>query len=320
MWNSRQWVAAMLLTLPVAALGGEQISAGAPNGGGAQAAGGGVSQQIADGLRPFLRENSGRSAIQPKNEVQNYLHILPLVVRPGVFPQGFFRISNDGDDDETITLRLSDNEGNVQWFVNIDTLAGQTRHVNSDDLAGWSDKWGIRTTYFGTDIRAEKTYAASAETSPGIIIRAFTRSRNGFINDVGISGAPVEDEDSGLTRTILGTANPGRNRDIVGILRYLNLERERELALDIWAFDDEANRTATVTCTIPPLGSITVEVADLEAGEDSRCSGMWGTGIGKWEVHSESDGKHLGMSFLLSVELGILANISYGNTARIPWD
>ena len=280
-----------------------------------------LPSEAIENLRQFIREHPLStkpglpSQIQPKSsQKQTAIHLLPFVTRPGIFPQGFFRIANVGSSDETIEILLADDVGNVEWQVEIDTQGGETRHVNSDDLAGWTTKGGIRTTYTGNSLSDPKTYTAVLETSRNIFIRAFTRSSDGFINDVGTAQFPFRNR-SNLWATVLGTANPGSNQSIVGVLRYINFDTVGDRALvDIWGYDDAGSRSGTATCSVPKLGTLSVDVIDLEQGTHPWCSGSLGGGVGKWEVHSASDSLHMAMSFLLSVRLGILANIS---TAQI---
>ena len=283
----------------------------------------GLPSGAVESLRHFIREHplSTKPKLpsrtqQQSSHQQTAIHLLPFVTRPGIFPQGFFRIANIGTSNETIEILLADDEGNVEWQVELDTSGGETRHVNSDDLAGWTTKAGIRTSYFGRSLSDRKTYTAIMETSRDIYIRAFTRSSDGFINDVGTTKSPFRNS-SNLWATILGTANPGSNQSVVGVLRYINFDTDRNNAsVDIWGYDDNGSRSGIATCSIPKLGTLSVDVIDLELGTHPSCTGSWGDGVGKWEVHSASDSGHMAMSFLLSVQLGILANISTAEIFR----
>ena len=283
----------------------------------------GLPARVAENLRDFIRNHhlsakpKSRDQIQRKSSRQEtIIHVLPLVIRPGVFPQGFFRIANAGSSDETIEILLANDAGRAGWVVEVDTRGGETRHVNSDDLAGWTDKAGIRSSQLGIDLSDETTYAAVTETSTNIHIHAFSRSEDGFINDVATTQIPFR-TDSDDWSTILPTANPGSNRAAVGILRYLNLDRvSSEAVLDIWAYDDNGTRSGTATCAIPRRSTLTIETSDLEQGTHSSCSGSWGDGVGKWEVHTQSNSLHMAMSFMFSEELGILANVSTAEIYR----
>lgn len=283
----------------------------------------GLPAGVADNLRDFIRNHhlstkpKSRDQIQRKSSrQQTVIHVLPLVIRPGVFPQGFFRIANAGSSDETIEILLANEAGRAGWVVEVDTRGGETRHVNSDDLAGWTDKAGIRSSQLGIDLSDETTYAAVTETSTNIHISAFSRSSDGFINDLATAQIPFR-TDSDDWSTILATANPGSNRSVVGVLRFLNLDRvSSEAVLDIWAYDDNGTRSGTATCAIPRRSTLTIETSDLEQGTHSSCSGSWGDGVGKWEVHTQSESLHLAMSFMSSKALGILANVSSAEIYR----
>ena len=120
------------------------------------------TNEMSEKLLGFVRSNQ----VTATRAGQTAIHMLPLVIRPGVFPQGFYRIVNVGDLAETIRFTLADDDGNVDWSVEVDTRPGETRHVNSNDLAGWTDKWGIRTEYSGENLGAEKTYVALGEDVP----------------------------------------------------------------------------------------------------------------------------------------------------------
>ena len=287
----------------------------------------GLPAGVADNLRDFIRNHhlstkpKSRDRFQRKSSrQQTVIHVLPLVIRPGVFPQGFFRITNAGSSDETIEILLANDAGRAGWVVEVDTRGGETRHVNSDDLAGWTDKAGIRSSQLGIDLSDETTYAAVTETSTNIHIRAFSRSSDGFINDLATAQIPFR-TDSDDWSTILGTANPGSNRSVVGVLRYLNLDRvSSEAVLDIWGYDDNGTRSGTATCAIPRRGTLTIETSELEQGTHSSCSGSWGDGVGKWEVHTQSESLHMAMSFMFSEELGILANVSTAEIYRLERD
>ena len=241
-----------------------------------------------DGLRAFIRQHALSSnpnslrKIQPKSSQQTAIHLIPFIMRPEVFPQSFFRLANVGSVDETVELILSDDEGNVEWGVEIDLFGGETRHVNSDDIAGLTTKGGIRVSYFGSNIRARKNYFALSETSTKVYMRAFTRSIDGFINDVGTLKVPFRANNDRWT-TILGTANPGSNRAVVGWIRYVNLETEfSSIDVDLWGYDDTGRRSSTVTCRIPQSGALMIEIDSLErAGNHPWCSGTWGAGKGE---------------------------------------
>ena len=282
-----------------------------------------LPSNVIDGLRSFIREHELSTnpavlrKVQPKSSRQTAIHFIPYINPPEWFPQSFIRIANIGSLDETIELLLADAEGNVEWTVEIDLFAGETRHVNSDDIAGLTTKGGIRVDYIGSDIRATKTYVAFSETSTDIFMRSFTRSPDGFINDVGTVKLPFEARD-GRSATVLGTANPGSNRAVVGWLRYINLETSVDsISLDLFAYDDTGLASNTAACRIPKFGALLIEVDTLErAGNHPWCSGTWGDGKGKWEVHSRSDSAVAAMSFLYSAELGILANVSTAEVVR----
>ena len=162
------------------------------------------------GLRTFIREhelssdpNSLRN-VTAESDQQTALHLIPFIMRPEVFPQSFLRIANVGISDETVELLLSDDNGNVELSVQIDLFAGETRHVNSDDIAGLTTKSGVRAVYLGSNIRARKNYMALSETSRNIYMSAFTRSVDGFINDVGTLKSPSL-ADNGRWNTVLAT-------------------------------------------------------------------------------------------------------------------
>ena len=270
-------------------------------------------------VRDGAREAAGKLAAFVSRHVQaaavsaapvTAIHVLPYIAPPGIFPQGFFRITNIGGSDETVELLLIDQDGVLSFDAQIDTRAGETRHVNSEDLAGLGDKWGVRVV----DLRViptteDRTYGAFAQTSGNIRIGAFTRSRNGFINDVGSHQLAASSGD-GLFQTTLFTANPASNRSTVGVLRYVNLNAEHAEQIDLWAYDERGRFSGRVTCEIPARGALDLNTLQLEEGLHDSCSGMWGDGEGKWQVHSESASLHIAMSFMYSMELGILANVS----------
>ena len=246
------------------------------------------------------------------------LFLLPVVPPPGYFPQGFYRITNFGDIDDTVFISISDDAGNLSWRVEVDVPYGESRHVNSADLAGWGTKPGVRVT----DVLREpsdRDYWGLADSGPDISISAFTRSPDGFINDVGTMALPSIDARD-QWRTKLATANPGSNRSIVGIVRYLNLDTEYSINLDLWAYDDAGFQSNVAYCTIGPSAALFVQVWDLENGTAPGCSGAWGGGVGKWEVHAASDDLHFAMSFLYSVELGILANVTTAEVYKSLFD
>ena len=282
-----------------------------------------LPSNVLENLRSFIREHElstnpdALRNVQRKSSRQTVVHFIPYVNPPEWIPQSFIRIANISNLDETIELLLADGAGNVEWSVEIDLFAGETRHVNSDDIAGLTTKGGIRVDYFGSDVRAAKSYVAVGETSNDIFMRSFTRSADGFINDVGTVQQPFQTPD-GRSATVLGTANPGSNRAVVGWLRYINLDTSVDsISIDLFAYDDSGRASRTVACRIPKLGALMLEIDVLErAGNHPWCTGTWGDGKGKWEVHSRSDSVHLAMSFLYSAQLGILANVSTADVFR----
>ena len=273
-----------------------------------------MSKDKADKLRSLILGPNKQLAAN--NEYA--LFLLPVIPPPEYYPQGFYRLTNFGDTDDTVAVLINDDAGNLSWRVEVDVPAGETRHVNSDDLAGRGSKPGVRVT----DVLREPSdfdYWGIAESGLSISISAFTRSPSGFINDVGTMAISSR-ENGGQHRSKLATANPGHNRSIVGVVRYLNLDTDANLALDVWAYDDAGERSGTAYCTIAPSAALFVFVRDLENGDVPACSGSWGMGKGKWEVHAASDDLHLAMSFLYSVELGIFANITTAEVYRAVVD
>ena len=273
-----------------------------------------ISKDRADQLRSLIRGPHKQTATADEYA----LFLLPVVLPPGYYPQGFFRMTNLGDTDDTVSISISDDAGNLSWQVEVDVPYGESRHVNSDDLAGWGTKPGVRITHTLRE-PSDLDYWGLAESGPDISISAFTRSPDGFINDVGTMALPSK-QDDGEWRSKLATANPGSNRSIVGIVRYLNLDTDYSIDLDLWAYDDSGVRSGVAYCTVGPGAALFVQVQDLENGTAQGCSGEWGRGKGKWEVHAESDDLHFAMSFLYSVELGILANVTNAEVYKALFD
>lgn len=257
----------------------------------------------------------GGATVASANDEPYALHMLPYIPGPGRFPQGFLRIANLGTTDDTVTMILVDDDGALYHDVAVDVPWGQTVHVNSNDIAGRTGKAGVRvTTIRSPDAPVYWTIARSGTST---FIRAFTRSKTGFINDVGNARGSSSFE--GRQSTLLGTANPGSNRSIVGELRILNFELEA-IDVDLLARDDHGYGSGLVTCSIPESGALILETLDLELGTAPGCVGAWGDGAGKWAVLTESDGLHFSTSSLRSVELGILANISDARALRFEYD
>ena len=258
-----------------------------------------------------LKTTAPLDHLYPERTGEYSVALLPYLPPPGVWPQGFVRLSNWGDTDDQAHFEFSGEYGETAWTALVDLPAGQTRGFNMDDLAGRTQKPGITV---GHDVGISSgSYTALVQTGPQVFAYAFTRSRVGFITDVSTANLHVETGrgDDPHFAMDLSTLNPGSNHKIVGMLRYVSLHSEQSV-FQINGIDDSGTPSTAVHCALPPWGFVDLDVRDLESGElPPSCTGSWGDGTGKWQVISQTDNPSLfGMSFMYSVDLGIRSNVT----------
>ena len=251
---------------------------------------------------------SPKTHLRPERAGEYSVFYLPFLPTPGVWPQGFVRFQNLGDIADQVYLLFTGESGEVAWTAVVDLPPGQTKGFNSDDLAGRTSKTGVTVEH--NFAISGSSFMAIGEAGPDTYVTSFTRSNVGFITDMSTANVSFVPDGGTEHLTVFPIANPGSNNLIQGWLRYMNVS-DFQIKLRLAAFDDRGNLSGEVTCILPAFGSINLLTVDLESGWLPRaCSGAWGDGIGKWEVLTLSDHLFLGMSFMYSTELNILANVS----------
>ena len=261
------------------------------------------------------------------------------VIGPNEWPQGFYRIRNvNPSSAETIIFNIFRPCGydcglgsqHVSRRTELTVPAGETIHANSDHLFGYDkSRSHIDVIEEGPEGPTGTIYWGMVVSSTDVFISAYSRSRSGFISDLGSARVMYQYEDSDnptlsgvLTEanirdwkeTFIGRVtpigNPGSNYKSLGILRFIN-PYETPAPLKIRGYDDKAEASGVVECRIPAYGALSLSTVQLEQNtSDSRCSGVFGNGFGKWDIWAFSDRALATMGGLLSDDLNIISNLS----------
>ena len=241
-------------------------------------------------------------------------HAVPLFLSASdpLERQGFLRVVNRSNAAGTVRIEALDGSDIAYDPVTLSLDAGQTRHLNSDDLeAGNAGKGLSGATGAGRgDWRLELTSDLDIE------VLAYIRTKDGFVTSMH-DLVPTAD---GLLHQV-AFLNPGSNHRQVSHLRLVN--RGATVANATIEGTDDAGQSpgTTVRVRVPAGKAVSLGSKALEEGGDGF-EGALGDGTGKWRLRVASD-QPIQVLSLLTSPTGHLANLStapdFGQRGRAPY-
>ncbi|MCY4027592.1 MAG: hypothetical protein OXH75_14940 [Acidobacteria bacterium] len=214
--------------------------------------------------------------------------------------QGLLRIANHADESGTLFVHAFDDGGTEYGPVEIGIGAGETIHVNSDDL---EDGNAAKDLVGSTGRPAKGDWRLEVRSGLRLEVLSFVRTSDGFVTPMHAVAPP--DAAASLKYRVVNF-NRGRNLDQESLLRLVN-RTAREAAVVIEAVDDTGMRGGRVRLAVPAGASRTLGAMELEQGGDF--DGSLGSGSGKWRLEVWSDVPVAVLS-LLAAPTGHLTNWS----------
>ena len=217
--------------------------------------------------------------------------------------QGFVRVVNRSNLDGVVTILSYDDSDTRHETLRLSLAAGETAHLNSDDLELGNRAKGLTgSTGSGTGTWRLRMYSGL-----DIEVHAYVRTADGFLTAIN------------ATTTLAGAVrqvaffNPGSNEAQVSVLRLVN-RSARAQPVSIDGTDDLGLRPGTtLRVLVPATDAVELTAAELESGDaDAIESGALGDGSGKWRLRVESSGVAAVLS-LLSSPSGHLTNLSWAD-------
>ena len=234
--------------------------------------------------------------------------------RIGLFPsaddalgrQGFARIVNHSDSDGEVEIVAYDDAGMEYGPLTLEIGAGETVHINSDDVEGGNAGKGLE----GATGTGDGNWRLEFSSALDLQVLSYIRTEDGFLTSMHDFVARTE---AGQHR--VATFNPGKNANQVSRLRLINPGAERT-EVRIEGVDDKGQSPGeTVVFTLDGGASRTLSARDLESG--TGVSGRLGTGRGKWRLVVSAD-QPIEVLNTLSTPTGHLTNLSTVPGAAVP--
>ena len=233
-------------------------------------------------------------------------HHVPLFPAASAERQGFARVVNRSARGGTVRIDAFGDAGELHGPLELALDAGATAHFNSDDLELGNAAKGLSGSTGpggGGDWRLELTSGLD------IAVLAYVRTEDGFLTTM----HDVVEPAAGRRR--VATFNPGSNTRQASRLRLVNPARD-PVVVAVHGTDDRGwSADVSARVEVPPMGSLTLSSAELEAGlPHAIFEGHWerlplGDGRGKWRLAVYAEGPVRVMG-LLESPTGHLTNLS----------
>ena len=254
------------------------------------------------------------------------------VIGPEQWPQGFYRIRNRNvNAEEKVTFSIyrpcgqdcGPSGGYLAVQTELTVPAGETVHANSNHLFGYDrSRPYIDVIEEGAEGPSGTIYWGMVVGSTDVLIGAYSRSRTGFISDLGSAGVMrASEQDPALyLGRVTSIGNPGSNSAARGVLRFIN-PYDTGATVSLRGWDDRGAPSKVVECEIPAWGALSLNTAQLERNaSDARCLGVFGDGFGKWDIWAFSDRALATQGGLLSADLNITSNLSGSTVPAVNRD
>ena len=211
------------------------------------------------------------------------------------FRQGFLRVVNRAEAG-VVTIAAFDESPRQHPLVSLRIGAGETIHINSDDLEHGNAAKGLSAGV--GDGAGDWRLALRSELD--IEVFAYVRTKDGFLTSMHEQVTPLGD------RYQVAIFNPASNANQASRLRIAN-PGDMAAHVAISGLDDLGKPSGEVRLTVPAGGVRVLSAADLEAGVG--VAGALGNGTGKWQLAVRSDNAIDVMS-LIQNRTGHLTNLS----------
>ena len=222
--------------------------------------------------------------------------------RIGYFPaaggarQGFLRIANLGRTSATVAIRAVDATARPGRPTTLRIGAGQTVHVNSEDLEQGNAAKGLAGGV-GAGVHPWRLELSSATA---VDVLPYVRTADGFVTAMSGTAPAVGN------RYRLATFNPGRNANQTSMLHLAN-GSSQDAAVVVRGVDDDGRAAGPVRLTLPASGMRTLAALALERGDG--VAGALGEGRGKWRLTVDAD-RPISVMGILASPTGHLTNLS----------
>ena len=218
-------------------------------------------------------------------------------------PHGFVRVTSSGGmgAENTIDIFGIDDEGTRAGPARLHIGEGESVQMSSRDLEEGNAEKRLQDGLG----EGEGHWRLEFHSSDGdLVVGAYVRNAEGLL-------APVHDEapyHPTAGSYYLAMVNPASNTSKVSTVRFVNMEPEREVTVEVLALGDAGVEVGEVRLRIAPGESRNVTIQELEEGSPD-IEGALGDGTGKWRMWVEADGDVRVVSLVRSVN-GHLANLS----------
>ena len=214
--------------------------------------------------------------------------------------QGFLRITNHSEEAGTVSILAVDDAGTESGPLSLTIDAGETIHLNSDDVEFGNASKGLAG---GTGAPGSGDWRLDVASELRLEVLSYVRTADGFVtpmHDV----APLDPAAAQKRRIV--AFNPGSNQRQESLLRLVNTGAS-EATVTIFASDDRGAAGGRVRATVAPGAARVISAAELEQG--GAFDGSLGDGIGKWRLEVWTDAPVVVMS-LLATPTGHVTNWS----------
>ena len=255
--------------------------------------------------------NSGYAFAEPGEQDKEFPeveHSVPLF-SSGSDPhrEGFVRIINHARAGYAVGLDLWQDDGQRGYGgfgVQLQVHGNATVHLNSNDLRQGNPDKGLSRGIGPSDTpwRMDVSYRLNYTNSPSLEVLAFVRAPDGFLSNMLQTVPRMRD----VHRVPI--FNPASNHRQVSQLRLIN-RGGQAAAIAIHGIDDAGARTGEpVRLSLPAWQVRTLTALQLENGAENL-NGALGDGVGKWQLHVQSD-VPIEVMNLLASPTGHLTNLS----------
>ena len=210
--------------------------------------------------------------------------------------EGFVRIANHSFEDGTVRIVAFAEDGRDFGPVTVATLAGQTIHLTSDDLARGNPAMGVSGALGSGWGNGRLELTSELE----IMVLSYIRHQDGFLTAMH-DAVPREGNAYWVP-----TFNPSSESNQASRLRLINAGKDHA-TVRIRGFDDRGVSSSQVTVSVPAGATREFTAAELESG--SSTTGALGAGAGKWRLVLESE-DDLSVANLMESPAGHVANLS----------
>ncbi len=233
----------------------------------------------------------------PRKDGSHVVPLFPAASNPSGL-QGFLRVINLSGSAGEVRMDVHDDAGDQYGPLTLTLGAGETVHVNSDDIASGNSEKGLSGDAGGAEGHLRLTLNADIEVE----VLSYIRTSDGFLS------AMHDLVQSGGGRHRVPIFNPASNTNQVSSLRLIN-PGTSAATVTIAGIDDNGDSPGTeVSLELLAGTATTLQAHELESG-GSGFTGALGDGAGKWRLIVDSDNA-IEVVNVLASPTGHLSNLS----------